>query len=259
MRMKNKAGIVTAAASGMGRAGTLLLAREGASVLVVDRDAAGAARVADEITAAGGTAFAVGADLRDPAAASAIVAEAKGRFGGIDFLWNHLGHPGPAAVEELDFADFDLAVDLNIRSQLASTIATLPELRARGGGSILFTASTSGLVASAFSPVYSSVKAGVIGLVRGLAKRYAKEGIRVNAVAPGPVDTPMAREFVDRKDQPATKGLDREELVKKFGAMTAMGRAGRPEEIGYAALFLLSDEASFVTGAVLPVDGGLVA
>lgn len=259
MRMKNKAGIVTAAASGMGRAGTLLLAREGASVLVVDRDAAGAARVADEITAAGGTAFAVGADLRDAAAATEIVAEAKGRFGGIDFLWNHLGHPGPAAVEQLDFADFDLAVDLNIRSQLASTIAALPELRARGGGSILFTASTSGLVASAFSPVYSSVKAGVIGLVRGLAKRYAKEGIRVNAVAPGPVDTPMAREFVDRKDQPATKGQDREELVQKFGAMTAMGRAGRPEEIGYAALFLLSDEASFVTGAVLPVDGGLVA
>lgn len=259
MRMKNKAGIVTAAASGMGRAGALLLGLEGACVLVVDRDEAGAAAVAQEIANAGGKAFAVGADLRDDAAAAGIVAEAKARFGGIDFLWNHLGHPGPAAIEGLDLDDFDLAVDLNIRSQLVSTIAALPEIRARGGGSILFTASTSGMAASSFSPVYSGVKAGVIGLVRGLAKRYAREGIRVNAVSPGPVDTPMARDFVDRKDQSATKGMDREELVKKFGASTAMGRAGRPEEIGYAALFLLSDEASYVTGAVLPVDGGLLA
>lgn len=99
------------------------------------------------------------------------------------------------------------------------------------------------------------MKAGIIGLTRGLAKRYAREGIRVNAISPGPVDTPMIREFVDRKDQPETKGLDREELVKKFGATTAMGRNGRPEEIAYAALFLLSDEASYITGAVLPVMG----
>ncbi|QRG07360.1 SDR family oxidoreductase [Xanthobacter dioxanivorans] len=259
MRMKDKCGIVTAAASGMGRAGTLLLAREGAKVCVVDRDAAGAQAVVDEIRAAGGTAFAIGADLRDLDIASGLVARAVAEFGALDFLWNHLGHPGPAAVEGLDWNDFDLALDLNIRSQLASTIAALPELRARGGGSILFTASTSGMSASTFSPVYSGMKAGVIGLVRGLAKRYAREGIRVNAVCPGPFDTPMAREFVDRKDQTATKGMDREELVQKFGASTAMGRAGRPEEVGYAALFLLSDEASFITGAYLPVDGGLLA
>ncbi len=259
MRMQNRAGIVTAAASGMGRAGTLLLAREGAKVCVVDRDAAGAEKVAEEIRAAGGTAFAIGADLRDMAAAEDIVTQAVSQFGGIDFLWNHLGHPGPAAVEDLDWADFDLALDLNIRSQLATTIAALPHLRAREGGSVLFTASTSGMSASSFSPIYSGMKAGVIGLVRGLAKRYASQGIRVNAVCPGPFDTPMAREFVDRKDQVTTKGLDREELVKKFGSTTAMGRAGRPEEVGYAALFLLSNEASFITGAFLPVDGGLLA
>lgn len=259
MRMKDKSGIVTAAASGMGRAGALLLAREGAKVCVVDRDAAGAQAVADEITAQGGVAFAIGADLRDIDVAAGLVPQAVARFGGLDFLWNHLGTPGPAAVEGLDWADFDLAVDLNLRSQLATTIAALPELRKRPGGNVLFTASTSGLSASTFSPIYSGVKAGVIGLVRGLAKRYAPEGIRVNAVCPGPVDTPMAREFVARKDQHVPQGTDREALVRRFGATTAMGRAGRPEEIGYAALFLLSDEASFITGAVLPVDGGLLA
>lgn len=259
MRMQGKRGIVTAAASGMGRAGAHLIAKEGASVCVVDRDAAGAEAVAQEIRDAGGTAFAIGADLRDIDRAGTIVNDAVQAFGSINFLWNHLGHPGPAAVEELNWKDFDTAVDLNIRSQLATTIAALPHIRECGGGSILFTASTSGMTASTFSPVYSGVKAGVIGLVRGLAKRYARESIRVNAVCPGPFDTPMARDFVDRGDQAETKGMDREELVRKFGSTTAMGRAGRPEEVGYAALFLLSDEASFVTGVHLPVDGGLTA
>lgn len=259
MRMKNKLGIVTAAASGMGRAGALLLAREGASICVVDLSQEGAEAVVEEIRAQGGRAFAIGADLRSDEAARDIVTRTKAEFGGIDFLWNHLGHPGPAKVEEVDLADWDLAVDLNLRSQFVSTITALPEMRARGGGSVLFTASTSGLTASPYSPVYSGMKSGVIGLARGLAKRYAKENIRVNCVCPGPMDTPMLRVFVDRPDQDATKGADIEELGRRFGSMTAMGRAGRPEEVATAALFLLSDEASFVTGVALPVDGGLTA
>lgn len=258
-RMDGRCGIVTAAGSGMGRAGALLLAREGAAVCVVDRDGAAVREVAAEIAGAGGMAYAIEADLRDPGAARGIVQAAEAALGPIDFLWNHLGHPGPAAIEELDEDAWSLAVDLNLRSPLLTAAEALKGMKARRRGSILFTASTSGLMASGFSPVYSGAKFGVIGLAKSLAKRYAKDGVRVNAICPGPVDTPMLRVFVARPDQPGTADADKEALVRQFGGTTAMGRPGRPEEIAAAALFLLSDEASFVTGVALPVDGGLTA
>ena len=133
------------------------------------------------------------------------------------------------------------------------------EIRARGGGSLLYTASTSGIQGSAFSPVYSMAKFGVVGFVRSLAKRLAPERIRVNAICPGPIDTPMLRVFVARPDQQRTAGQDKEALVQLRGRQNPMGRTGRPEEIANAALFLISDEASFVSGAALPVDGAATA
>src|SRR5881296_3416475 len=197
MRMAGKIGIVTAAASGMGRAGALRFAREGAQVAVVDVDAGGVQRVVSEITAAGGTALGIAADLTKDEDSRRIVWDTVSRFKGLDFVWNHVGHPGPAAVEGFD---------------------------------------------------------------KSLAVRLAPEKIRVNAVCPGPIDTPMLRVFVARPDQKSTAGMDPEDLVRKraHGAVP-MGRTGRPEEIANAALFLLSDEASFVTGVALPVDGGVTA
>ncbi len=140
------------------------------------------------------------------------------RFKGLDFVWNHVGHPGPAAVEGIDMSAFDLAVDLNLRTVLLTTEAAIPEMRARGGGSLLFTASTSGLQGSAYSPVYSMCKFGVVGFVKSLSVRLAPEKIRVNAVCPGPIDTPMLRVFVARPDQKSTAGLDPEDLVRRRAA-----------------------------------------
>ena len=186
MRLAGKIGIVTAAASGMGRAGAIRFAREGAQVAVVDVDAAGVQRVVSEITGAGGTAHGIVADLTQDEESRRIVWDTVSRFKGLDFVWNHVGHPGPAAVEGIDMSAFDLAIDLNLRTVLLTTEAAIPEMRARGGGSLLFTASTSGLQGSSYSPVYSMCKFGVVGFVKSLAVRLAPEKIRVNAVCPGP-------------------------------------------------------------------------
>lgn len=259
MRLENKIGMITAAGSGMGRAGALRFAKEGASIGVVDLDGDAVAAVVADIKAAGGKAHGIVADLTVDSEVQRAVKETANTFNGLDFAWNHVGHPGPAAIEGIDMADYELAMNLNLRSILVATEAQLPELRARGGGALLFTASTSGLMGSQFSPVYSAAKHGVVGFVKAIAKRYAGEGIRANAICPGPVDTPMLRTFVARPDQQSTQGMDKEELVRTRGGQTPLGRPGKAEELANAALFLLSDEASFVTGAALPVDGGYTA
>src|SRR5437868_3601548 len=259
MRLANKIGIVTAAASGMGRAGALRFAKEGAAVGIADIDQGRVEAVVAEITAAGGRALALVGDLRQDEFARDIVRRTARAFGGLDFVWNHVGHPGPAAIEGIDMADYELAMDLNLRTVLVTTETAIPEIRARGGGALLYTASTSGIQGSAFSPVYSMAKFGVVGFVRSLAKRLAPEKIRVNAICPGPIDTPMLRVFVARPDQQRTAGQDKEALVELRGRQNPMGRTGKPEEIGNAALFPIPDEASVVSGAALPLDGAATA
>jgi NAD(P)-dependent dehydrogenase (short-subunit alcohol dehydrogenase family) len=257
MDMQSKIALVTAAASGTGRAGALILAREGAAVAVVDQNETGAKAVVDEIRKAGGHALALAGDLRDDAFARDIVAATVKEFGRLDCLWIHLGVPGPSAIDDMD--GWDLSIDLNLRSQLITTNAALSQMTAYRAGSILFTASTSGLTGSPWSPTYSAAKAGVIGLARSLAKRYAKDGVRVNAICPGAIDTPMLRVFVNRPDQPGHNEADPEQLIRAAVSRNPMGRAARPEEIAEAAVFLLSDKASFVTGIAMPVDGGTLA
>ena len=151
--------------------------------------------------------------------------------------------------------DYEEALDLNVRSVLVTTAAAVPEMRARGGGAILFTSSVAGLVGSPFSPVYSAAKFGVNGMMKSLAGRLAADNIRVNSVCPGPIDTPMLKIFMGRPDQQT----DRDANLEMMRAMVPMGRVGRPEEVAEAALFLVSDEASYVTGVALPVDGGFTA
>jgi NAD(P)-dependent dehydrogenase (short-subunit alcohol dehydrogenase family) len=259
MRLENEIGIVTAAGSGMGRAGSIRFAAEGASVAVVDLDKGAVDAVVRQITAAGGKAIGLAGDLTTDEFARDIVRQTVRHFGGLDFVWNHVGTPGPASIEGLDWKDFDFAMNLNVRAVLVTTEAALPELRARGGGSVLFTASTSGLPGSPYSPVYNIAKFGVVGLVKGLAKRYGHENIRINAVCPGTTDTPMLRVFVARPDSQMPAGETPESLVAKRGVLNPMRRLAQPEEVANAALFLLSEEASFVNGVALPVDGGATA
>ncbi len=259
MRLEGKIGMVTAAGSGMGRAGAMRFAREGAAVSVVDMNSEAVESVVTEIVSAGGRATGIVADLRNDDEARRIVHDTKSAFGGVDFVWNHVGHPGPSLVEDLNWADFELAMDLNLRSVIVTTEAAIPEMRTRGGGAFLFTSSVSGLVGSRMSPIYSAAKFGVNGFMKALALRLAPDNIRVNSICPGPIDTPMLRVFVKRPDQPGTENTDAEELIQNRQSRVPMGRPGKPEEIANAALFLLSNEASYVTGVAFPVDGGATA
>ena len=254
MRLKNKRAIVTAAGSGMGRAGCILFAREGASVVVVDINEAGARETAEAVRAAGGKAHVVVADLLDAGECVRIVHDGAKALGGLDLLWNHAGMPGPAEVEGVDLGAYAAAMDLNVRSGLLSSGAAVKYMREAGGGSILFTASVAGLVGSMMAPVYSAAKFGVVGMVMSMAQRFAADKVRVNALCPGLTDTPMLPKFVNRNNDPSLQ----EENTRKLNAAIPMGRPGRPDELAHAALWLLSDDASYVTGVALPVDGGYV-
>ena len=255
MRLEGKIALITAAASGIGRAGAVLFAREGAAVAVADIDKGRIADTVAEIKAAGGRAQGIPCDLTKDADSRRIVREATEAFGGLDILWNNVGHPGPGRVEGVDMDDFDAAMTLNLRSVLITTTEAIPALRARGGGSILFTSSIAGIYGSPFSPVYSAAKFGVTGLTKSLSLRLAPDNIRVNCVCPAPIDTPMLDIFMGRPDVEANK----HENLARMKQAIPLGRVGTPMEVAQAGLFLASDEASYITGVSLPVDGGYTA
>ncbi|MET0338793.1 MAG: SDR family oxidoreductase [Caulobacter sp.] len=252
MRLQGKLAVVTAGASGMGKAGVLRFAREGARVVAIDIDVGALNALADEAKAEGLDVFVIQADLSDEAQAKGSIDDAAERLGGIDLLWAHAGIPGPASTEDLDMTAYQKAVTLNVTSAVLASGQVARHMRKRGGGSILFTASVSGLVGSMFSPIYSSCKFAVVGLTKSLAQRFAPDGIRVNVVCPGLSDTPMMAGFVGRSGDPKEQAANEQKML----ASVPLGRLGKADEIANAALWLLSDEASFVTGVALPVDGG---
>ena len=253
MRLKGKLAIVTAAASGMGRAGVERFVREGARVAAIDisadaLDALVADFGADRVTA-------IVADLSTPAGATGSIDEAVAVLGGADILWAHAGMPGPASVENLDMAAYDKAIALNVTAAALGAGQVAPHMRQRGGGAIIFTASVSGLVGSMMSPIYSAAKWGVVGLTKSLALALAGDKIRVNVVCPGLADTPMKIGFTGRSGDPAEAAANEAKLM----ANVPMGRLVQAGEVADAVLWMVSDEASFVTGVALPVDGGFTA
>ena len=255
MRLTNKLALITAAASGMGAAGVELFTREGATVFAVDMNEKNLNDVIGKVEKAGGKAYGMVADLLDPDICKKVVAEAAAKLGGLDIVWNHAGIPGLRDVEDLDLVGYAKTMDLNIRTGLVITGAAIPHMRKRGGGSIVFTASTAGLVGASVSPIYSAAKFGVVGMGKPLALRYAEEKIRVNVVCPGPIETPMFPGFFDPN---ASKEVAAAAQAKVVGAIP-LARMGQAIAVAHAALWLASDDASFVTGAALPVDGGFTA
>lgn len=253
MRLSGKLAIVTAAASGMGRAGVEHFVREGARVAAVDINAQGL----EELTEVLGRdrVVPIVADLSVAGAAHRSIDQAVAVLGGADILWAHAGMPGPASVEDLDLAEYDAAMTLNVTSAVLGAGVVAKHMRRRGGGAIVFTSSVSGLVGSMMSPIYSAAKWAVVGLAKSLALAFAPDGIRVNVVCPFLARTPMKQGFIGRRGDQAEAAANEARLI----AAVPMGRLVEPGEVADAVLWLVSGEASFVTGVALPVDGGFTA
>ncbi|GGD90973.1 3-oxoacyl-ACP reductase [Tsuneonella deserti] len=238
--------IVTGAASGMGRATALLLAAEGAKVAVTDLDADACARVAGE---AGANAFPYALDVSDPEAIAVTVPRIAEELGAIDILINNAGVSAFAPLDEPDHYEeaWSRAIAVLLTAQQRMVRAALPFLRRSDAPRIVNIASTEGLGATPGDTPYVAAKSGVVGLTRGLAVDLGKEGITVNCVCPGPIRTAM------------TAGIP-DEAKKTFAhRRTALRRYGEPEEVAHITLSLVLPAASFITGAIIPVDGGLMA
>jgi 2-hydroxycyclohexanecarboxyl-CoA dehydrogenase len=246
VRLEGRIALVTGGASGIGAATARRLAAEGARVAVADVNEDGAREVAGEIDG-----VAVRMDVADPSSARVGVAAVEDALGPPDVLVNNAGTDRFAFFVNTDEALWDLVLGVNLRGTIAVTHAVLGGMQRRGGGAIVNVASEAGRVGSQGSVVYSAAKAGVIGFTRAVARESSRFGVRVNAVAPGPIDTPLLNAA------PLEYGEIGERLKAGMIAATSMRRIGQPEEVAAAIAFLASDDASFVTGQTLNVSGGL--
>ena len=246
MQLTGKTAIVTGASRGIGRAIAIDLAARGASVVVnYNSSAAAAQEVVDAITAAGGRAIAVRGDVSKAEDASALIKAAIDTYGRLDILVNNAGTTRDTLLMTMKEDDWNIVMDTDLKSVFnCSKAAVRPMIRQRGGR-IINISSVVGLAGQAGQANYAAAKAGVIGFTRSLAREVGSRGITVNAVAPGFIPTALTNVLTDEQKEATIK-------------MTPLGRFGKPEEVAYAVSFLASDEAAFITGIVLTVDGGLV-
>jgi len=250
-RLVDKVAVITGAGSGIGRVAARLFADEGASVVVADIDADQAGEAAAEIVASGGTAVPVGVDVSDEREVADMVGVAVGRFGGLHVLFNNAGvfPADDGGILDTPPDTWQRVMDVNLKGVWLGCRAAVPAMLASGGGSIVNVASFVALMGAATAQIaYTASKGGVLALTRELAVEYARSGIRANSLCPGPIETPLLSELL----------ADPERRNRRL-VHIPIGRFGRPEEIARAALFLASDESSFVTGSALVVDGGITA
>ena len=248
-RLQGKTAIITGGASGIGRAAVLLFAREGAQVALGDIDDAGAAETLRQLQPGDGEVFFQHTDVSRAADTQALADAVMRRWGRIDILFNNaywaaLRRDVLTTTED----EWDRTHDVTLKSMYFMSRAALPPMLAAGRGAIVNTASVAGVVGSRNLSAYAAAKGGVVALTKSMAQDFGKQGIRVNCIAPGPIDTPAI----------ASLKTDPEWLSRQLGRLL-LDRLGRPEDIAQAALYLASDEAGFVTGATLMVDGGATA
>ena len=253
-RVDGKFAFVTGAASGIGRASARMLAAEGACVVVADIDAEGAARAADDISAAHpGGAFSVELDVTDQKRWPQALEEARDLMGGLNVLVNNAGICIPGTVEELDFEQWQRTIDVDLTSVFLGCKAALPLMRDHAPGSIVNISSISGLIAGHNLAAYNAAKAGVWLMTKSVALHAARKGmdIRANSIHPTFIDTPMVDDVI--------QGPNPEEVRAKLVRQIPLGRIGAVEDVAYAVLYLASDESGFMTGAELKLDGGISA
>jgi len=243
--LAGRVAFVSGAGRGMGRAISERLAAEGARVAVADIDKDSAAAVASGL---GGDAHPVHVDVTEAASIAAAVEQVTAALGGIEVLVNNAGWDRMAPFVETDETLWDRLIAINLKGVLHTCRIIVPGMTERGGGRIVNVSSDAGRVGSTGEAVYSATKAGIIGFTKTLAREVARHGVTVNAVCPGPTDTPLLEEMI---------GAGNERLIDSLERAIPLGRLGRPEDVAAAVAFLASDDASFITGQTLSVSGGL--
>lgn len=249
-RFSGKVALVTGGTSGIGRAAAIAFAREGAKVVLSGRREKEGLAVVEEIRKAGGTAHFVRADVAQEADVKRLVDETVATFGRLDVAFNNAGIELMGALVEVNEADYRRVFDINVWGVLASMKHEIPAMLRTGGGAIINTSSVAGHVGMGGAGVYAATKHAVEGLTKSAALEFAKQGIRVTAVAPAAIETEMIDRFTGGAGTDQGKGL---------AALHPVGRMGRAEEIAEAVLYLASEQAKFTTGISLPVDGGWLA